>query len=303
MINTIADILVQAKMKPGRRMVLVNGVDRHSLEAAYMASEMGLVKVMITGSCGIIEAVCREIGISTSEFQIIPADDESQAAQEAAKLVSSGEADLLMKGLISSDKYMRALLNKEYGLLSPGSILSHVAVVENENYHKLLIVSDVAVIPYPDLNQKTAMIKSLIRTGNALGIERPKVALIAPSEQVLPALPATTDAALLVKMAMTGEISGGIIDGPMALDVAIDAESAVIKNIHSPVAGDADCLLFPNIDAGNVFYKMNTKLCNSRQAAVVVGAKVPVVLSSRGDSTETKLNSIALASLLSNQSP
>jgi phosphate butyryltransferase len=303
MINKIADILVQAKMKPGRRMVLVNGVDRHSLEAAHIASEMGLVKVMITGSCGIIEAVCREIGISTSGFQIIPADDESQAAQEAAKLAGSGEADLLMKGLISSDKYMRALLNKEYGLLFPGSILSHVAVVENENYHKLLIVSDVAVIPYPDLNQKTAMIKSLIRTGNALGIERPKVALIAPSEQVLPALPATTDAALLVKMAMTGEISGGIIDGPMALDVAIDAESAVIKNIHSPVAGDADCLLFPNIDAGNVFYKMSTKLCNSRQAAVVVGAKVPVVLSSRGDSTETKLNSIALASLLSNQSP
>jgi phosphotransacetylase len=303
MINTIADILVQAKIKPGRRMVLVNGVDRHSLEAAHIALEMGLVKVLVTGSAITIEAVCREIGISTSGFQIIPADDETQAAQEAAKLAGSGEADLLMKGLISSDKYMRALLNKEYGLLSPGSILSHVAVVENENYHKFLIVSDVAVIPYPDLNQKTAMIKSLIRTGNALGIERPKVALIAPSEQVLPALPATTDAALRVKMAMDGQIPGGIIDGPMALDVAIDTESAVIKNIHSPVAGDADCLLFPNIDAGNVFYKMGTKLCHSRQAAVVVGAKVPVVLSSRGDSTDTKLNSIALASLLSNQSP
>jgi phosphate butyryltransferase len=301
MIKKIADILIQAKKKPVRRMVLVNGIDRHSLEAAHMASEMGLVRVIITGSSRIIEAICREIGISAAEFRIVQANDETKAAQEAARLAGSGEADLLMKGLISSDKYMRALLNKEYGLLSPGSVLSHVAVVENENYHKLLVVSDVAVIPYPDLTQKTEMIRSLIRIGNVLGIEMPKVALIAPTEQLLPALPATTDAALLVQMAIDGQFPGGVIDGPMALDVAIDAESAMIKNIQSPVAGDADCLLFPNIDSGNVFYKMSTKLCNSRQAAVVVGARVPVVLSSRGDSTETKLNSIALASLLSDQ--
>jgi len=302
MILKIADILIRAKMVPERRMVLVNGVDRHSLEAAHQATAMSLVKVIVTGSVKVIESVCRENGINVSGFEIIAADDEEQAAQEAAKLTGRGEADLMMKGLISSDKYMRVLLNKEYGLLSPGSVLSHVAVIENENYHKLLIVSDVAVIPYPDLNQKAAMIKSLIRTGRALGIETPKIALIAPTELVLPVLPATTDAALLVEMARNGQFPGGIIDGPMALDVAVDKESAMIKNIRSPVAGDADCLLFPNIDAGNVFYKMNTKLCNSRQAAIVTGARVPVVLSSRGDSTETKLNSIALASLLSYQS-
>lgn len=302
MIRKIADILREAKKKPGRKMVLVNGVDRHSLEAAYLASEMGLVKVIVTGSSPEIENACREIGISASQFQLISADGEVQAVWEAVRLAASGEADFLMKGLISTDKYMRALLNKEFGLLSPGSVLNHVAVVENENYHKLLIVSDVAVIPYPDITRKVAMINSLIRTGNALGIEKPKVALIAPTEQVLPALPATTDAALLVKMAENGQIPGGWIDGPMALDVAVDTESAMIKKINSVVAGDADCLLFPNIDAGNVFYKMSTKLCNSKQAAVVVGARFPAVLSSRGDSTETKLNSIALASLLSNQS-
>lgn len=299
MILKIADILIRAKMMPERRMVLVNGVDRHSLEAACQASVMGLVKVIVTGPVSTIEAVCRENGIDGSGFEIIPAGDEEQAALEAARLAGRGEADLLMKGLISSDKYMRVLLNKEYGLRSPGSVLSHVAVIENENYHKLLIVSDVAVIPYPSLTQKAAMIRSLIRTGNALGIEMPKVALIAPTEQVLTALPATTEAALLVQMAKDGQFPGGVVDGPLALDVAVDAESAMIKNIQSPVAGNADCLLFPNIDAGNVFYKMSTKLCHSRQAAVVVGARVPVVLSSRGDSTETKLNSIALASLLS----
>ncbi|MGD9558379.1 MAG: phosphate acyltransferase [Mangrovibacterium sp.] len=299
MIRTIADVLRYAQRGEKKKMVLVNGIDRHSLEAAYQALEMGLVEVLITGPAGLINDRCREAHLDISRFTIIPAEDELQAAQEAARLVSAGQADLMMKGLISSDKYMRALLNKEFRLLAPGSTLSHVAVIENPNYHKLLIVSDVAVIPYPSLQQKAAMIHSLIRTAKALGIAMPRVALIAPTEQVSEALPATTDAALLVRMAREGQFAGGTVDGPMALDVAVDAESAAIKGIQSPVAGEADCLLFPNIDAGNVFYKMSTKLSLSRQAAVVVGALAPAVLSSRGDSTETKLNSIALASLLS----
>lgn len=300
MITKMTDILNQAKLKPVRRMVLVNGIDRHSLEAAHIASRMGLVKITVTGSALAVEKACEEAGIDPLTLTILPAVDETEAAQLAARLAGSGEADLLMKGLISSDKYMRALLNKEYGLLDPGSVLSHITVVENRNYHKLLLVSDVAVIPYPDLRQKAAMIRYLIRVGKALGIEQPKVAVIAPTEQVLPVLPATVDAVQLVQMALEGKISGGLVEGPMALDVAVDRESAMIKKISSPVAGDADCLLFPNIDAGNVFYKMSTKMCASSQAAVVVGARVPVVLSSRGDSTETKLNSIALASLLNN---
>ncbi len=301
MISRIADILSLAKKMPGRRMVLVNGIDSHSLEAAAAASEMGLVDVTVTGSPPDIEKACRESAIHPSRFQIIPAAGEEQAAQMAMEMAASGEAGFLMKGLISTDKYMRALLNRKFGLLLPGGILNHVAVVENKNYHKLLIVSDVAVIPYPDISRKAAIVDALVRTAKALGIQTPKVALIAPTEQVLQVLPATTDAALLVKMAEAGQIPGGIVDGPMPLDVAVDRESATIKKISSGVAGDADCLLFPNIDTGNVFYKMNTKLCNSRLAAVVVGAKIPVVLSSRGDSAETKLNSIALASLLSHQ--
>ena len=166
--------------------------------------------------------------------------------------------------------------------------------MECSSYHKLLTVSDVAVIPCPDLNQKISMIKYVTITARALGVEKPKVAMIAPTEQVLPKVQSTVDAAILSKM---GE--RGIIEGPMALDVAVDKEAAEIKKMQSVVAGDADCLIFPNLESGNVFYKTNTKLGHSKQGAVLVGAKVPSVLSSRGDSVETKLNSIALAAILS----
>jgi phosphate butyryltransferase len=206
-----------------------------------------------------------------------------------------------MKGLINSDVFIRAILNKKFGLLPPGGLLGHVAIIDNKSYHKLLIVSDVAVIPYPTLAQKIILVNYLIRVAVSLGINSPKVALLAPTEQVLESIPACVDAAKIKQMYLDGEFKGGIIDGPMAIDVALDKESAMIKNIHSEVAGDADCLLFPNIDAGNIFYKMNSKLCQSEQAAIMVGAKVPVVLSSRGDSAQTKLNSIVLAALMSNQ--
>ncbi len=166
-------------------------------------------------------------------------------------------------------------------------------------YHELLTISDVAVIPCPDLSQKMAMIKYVTNTAKALGVETPKVALIAPTEQVLPKIQSTVDAAVLSKMNERGQLTGAVIDGPMALDVAVDKEAADIKKIRSVVAGDADCLIFPNLESGNVFYKTNSKLGGSRQGAVLMGAQVPSVLSSRGDNVETKLNSIALAAILS----
>ncbi len=299
MIHKIEDIYNLIKSRPGKKMVLVNGIDEHSLEAAYLASEMGLITVQVTGSSEEIRRICRKMGINYDMFDIVEAENEEQAALQAVRLVSSGHADFMMKGLISTDKYMRALLNKEFGMFQKEGVLSHVTLVENDQYPKLLLVSDVAVIPYPNMAQKEAMINYLISMAKSLGVNEPKVALIAPTEQVLPAMPACTDSALLTEMGRQGNFPGGIVDGPMALDVAIDTESARIKNIVSPVAGNADCLLFHNIDAGNVFYKMSTKLCHSRQAAVVVGAKVPAVLSSRGDDSQTKLNSIVLASFLS----
>jgi phosphate butyryltransferase len=298
-INKLNDLFGELQGQARKRLVAVNAVDGHTIEAVSEAVDLGIVDGILTGDPGKIKENCSHLQIDPAKFEIVPARTEDEAALKAVNLISEGKAGLMMKGLLSTDKYMRALLNKEYGLLPPRGVLSHIAVMEIPSYHKLLIVSDVAIIPYPDLNQKVIMTGYLIRTAHALGIEQPKVALIAPTEQVLASIPACTEAAVIAKMAERGQITGGIVDGPMALDVAIDREAAEVKKINSQVAGDADCLLFPNIDAGNVFYKMGTKLCNSEQAAIVAGARVPVVLSSRGDTMQTKLYSIALAAMLS----
>ena len=172
-----------------------------------------------------------------------------------------------------------------------------MAVFELPAYHKLLLVSDVAVIPYPDLKQKMAIVRYLISAARAMGIERPKIAAIAPSEQMLPGVESSIEAAVLSKMADRGQFGDVIMDGPLALDVALFSEVAHTKHLSSPVAGDADCLLMPNLDAGNVFYKAANHLCNAPLAAMVVGTKAPCVLTSRGDSAESKLYSIALAAL------
>ena len=297
-IRKISDLFSALKNRKPRRLVVSNAMDAHSLEAVYQAINLSIVSGVLTGNQNEIIHLCRQINIDPEVFTIVPADNEQEAVQTAVRLVKEGRGDIIMKGLISSDKYMRALLNKEYGLLSPGSVLSHVTVIENPIYHKLLLVSDVAVIPYPGLEQKIVIVDYLIETARSMGIQHPLVALIAASEQVLPSLVSTTDAAAIVELYNQGRFPGATVAGPMGLDVAIDKESAEIKQIVSPVAGNADCLLFPNIDAGNVFYKTNAKLGRSQQAAVVAGATVPAVLSSRGDSVQTKLNSIALAAIL-----
>jgi phosphate butyryltransferase len=263
-----------------------------------MAVKAGLVEGILVGDTEVIKEVCKEHGYDYSLFRLVHEPNDVKGAEKAVELIRNGEADIIMKGLVSTDKYMRAILNKEKGLLPPKTTLSHVTVMECPAYHKLLVISDVAIIPCPDLSQKKAMIGYVTKTAKMMGIEKPKVALIAPTEQVLDKVQSTVDAAILAKMGERGQIPGVLIDGPMALDVAIDKESADIKKIRSEVAGDADCLIFPNLESGNVFYKTNTKLGHSEQGAVLMGAKVPSVLSSRGDSVETKLNSIALAALL-----
>ena len=282
-----------------KRLVVAYANDSHSIEAVYMAVKAGLIEGILVGDTDTIKEICRKYGYDESCFKIVHEPNDVKGAETAVEMIRNGEADVIMIGLVSTDKYMRAILNKERGLVAPNAILSHVVVMECPAYHKLLTISDVAVIPCPDLNQKISMIKYVTITAKALGIDTPKVALIAPTEQVLPKVQSTVDAAVLAKMGERGQIIGAVIEGPMALDVAIDKEAAEIKKINSVVAGEADCLIFPNLEAGNVFYKTNTKLGHSKQGAVLVGAKVPSVLSSRGDSVETKLNSIALAAILS----
>jgi len=298
-LTRIADLFEFTQHLEKKTLVAVNAVDGHTLKAIAEAVKLNMISAVVTGDQSEILKQCRIHQLDPNIFEIIQASSEEEAAQLAVAHVKQIRNGILMKGLISSDKFMKAILKKEFGLLLPGSVLSHVSVIDNPNYHKLLTVSDVAIIPYPTITQKIAMTHYLRKMAIDLGIARPKIALICPTEKVLSSLVSTTDAAEIMKAAENGQFEPAVVFGPMALDVAIDLESAQIKNINSEVAGDADCLLFPNIDAGNVFYKTNTKLCKAEQAAVVMGATVPVVLSSRGDSEQTKLNSIALAVLLS----
>ena len=281
-----------------KRLVVAYANDSHSVEAAYKAVKLGIIEATLCGDEKEIRRVCNEHGYDASLFKIVHEPVDTLSAALAVNMVREKEADFIMKGLISTDKYMRAILNKERGLLPPKAVLSHVTIMECVNYHKLLIVSDVAVIPMPDIDQKIAMVKYVCQTANRLGIEKPKVALVSASEQVLPKVPSTVDAAIIAKMGERGQLGYMDIEGPVGLDIAIDKESAMIKKMNSLVAGDADCLVFPNLDAGNIFYKASTKLLHTRTGAVLVGATVPSVLSSRGDSVDTKLNSIALAALL-----
>ncbi len=299
-VRKLTELLRVHKERKIKTVVVVGANDEHTISAVNQAILHKLVKGILIGDEPVIAAVCIQHDIDMSNFTIVHEPVDELAARLAVEMINRGEGEILMKGLISTDKFMKAILNKEKGLTSPGSVVSHITVVENKNYPKLLIVGDVAVIPMPDLNQKIQIIKYMVQVAHRLQIDLPKVAVIAPTEQVLQSLVSTTDAALLSKMNERGQIPGCVVDGPLALDVAIDIEAAAIKGIKSTVAGDADCLLFPNLESGNIFYKVNTKMANSSSAAIIVGARVPVVLASRGDSSQVKLLSIALGALMAN---
>jgi phosphotransacetylase len=286
------------KKRKKRRLVIANGIDAHSIEAASFAQDEGLVTVTVTCDKQLFEDQCNSIHVSASKFCIIDCLSVDESIDRAVGLAKANEADLIMKGLVSSDKFLKALINKQNGLLFPGTLLSHLTLILNPVYRKPLLVSDVAIIPLPTFEQKIKMTEYLIGVAHKLGIDLPKVAFIAATEQIIPGMAATIDASKLKDLWKNGGFPGSICDGPMGLDLAIDEESVKIKNFNSPVAGDADCLLFPNIESGNVFYKTNTKLCGAQTAAIVIGTLVPAVLSSRGDSMETKLNSIAFAALI-----
>ncbi len=294
----LEELISAAKAAPRKRLVAAYANDSHTIGATSRAIDLGIVDVTLVGDIDTIKKVCQEEGIDVNKFELVQEANEAKAAAKAVALINEGKGQILMKGLCSTDKYMRAVLNKENGLMPAGKpVLSHVSVFEIPTYHKLLITSDVAVIPAPDFKQKTAIVNYVINTAHTLGIECPKVAMICATEQMLTGMPACVDAALIATMNKRGQIKGAIVDGPLAMDVAIDKESAQIKKLDSEVAGDADCLVWPFIEAGNVFYKTATKFAGAELAAMVVGAKVPCILSSRGDSVQTKTYSIALAAL------
>jgi phosphate butyryltransferase len=299
MLKTFSEIFAELQGRgTKKRMVAAWGGDSHTIAAAAKAVELGLADVTLVGDENLIAEACKEEGVDVAKFTIVHNPVELASVAQAVQMIRDGQGDFLMKGLCSTDKFLRAILNKETGLLPPKGTLTHCTTLEIPSYHKLLFVGDVAVIPAPDFKQKQVIMNCLVQAAKSVGVDRPKVAILAATEQVLTSQPASVEAAMLSKMVERGQIKGCIADGPLALDVAIDMESVQIKGLVSPVAGDADCILFPNIESGNVFYKANSKLVPGvKQAGLLVGAKVPCVLSSRADSIDTKLNSIAMAAM------
>ncbi len=297
-ITRLEELVAEARRRGVKTIAVACAADAHTLESVAAAVDAGIVEPILYGDSEAIVRIASEAGLDISSWNVVNVREPKQAVAEAVRAVFEGRADILMKGLVPTDIYMRGILNKDYGLLPPKGTLSHVAVIELPGRGKLLSVADVAVIPAPDFKQKCTIIGYLAKTARNLGGERPKIGCIAPSEQVLPSVQSSTEAAILAKMGDRGQLGDVIVDGPLSLDVALWKEAAEVKKVKgSKVAGDADCLLFPNIESANVFFKSATHLAGADIAAIVTGTTAPCVLTSRGDTPRTKLFSIALASL------
>jgi phosphate butyryltransferase len=295
--KAIADILAAARAG-GRKRIAVAAAQEHSaLEAALDARAAGLAEPILIGDLDAIRSIAAELKADLGGIRLIEEKDYAKAAATAVALVRSGEADILMKGVLDTSILLKAALNKETGL-NAGRLTSHVAVMESPQYHKLFIVTDAAINIAPDLQGKLDIIANAVAVARALGVELPKVALLAAVEKVnAEKMPCTVDAAIITQMNRRGQVKNCLVDGPLALDNAVSAESARIKKIVSDVAGDADVLVAPDIEAGNVLYKALLDLGGAKGAGIVAGAAKPIVLTSRADSRETKLASIALAAL------
>jgi|YelNatPaOPRAMG01_1025707.scaffolds.fasta_scaffold00089_3 phosphate butyryltransferase len=271
----------------------------HVLQALEAARKHNLANGILVGEIEAIRRAAEEVEVDLSHFELVPQRGEEEAVHRAIEVVRAKEAELLMKGKCSTAAFLRGILDREKGLRGSG-LLSHLAVFEVSTYPKPLFMSDAAMNICPDLLQKVEITKNAIWAAHRLGVEVPKVALIAAAERVDPEhMPCTVDAAAIAKMADRGQLGKALVDGPLAVDNALDPESCRVKGIQSAVAGDADILIMPNIEAGNTFYKVMTILARAKTAGVLLGARVPVVLPSRADSDETKFLSIAVAVALS----
>ena len=293
-LKSISEIVAALKQKPLSVIAIAAADDAEVLLAARQAQDEGLTRAILTGDKVNIEKVARENNISLDGFEIIDEKDHFKAAQTCTRLIREKRAQVLVKGLIDTSKYLKAILHKEQGLLT-GGLLSHITLIENECYHKPLFITDVAINIKPTLEQKVQIIQNAVKVARMLGVVNPLVACCCGVEKVNPeAMPETADAAMLAKMNQRGQITDCIVDGPFGLDNAVNAHSAKIKKIGGEVAGNADIILCPDLLSGNFLYKSLMFLARTRAAAIVAGAAAPVVLTSRADSHETKYLSIAL---------
>ncbi|MGI6312556.1 MAG: bifunctional enoyl-CoA hydratase/phosphate acetyltransferase [Bacteroidales bacterium] len=293
-LRNLSDLKGIVAGKPVRKLVLAVAQDQHSLSAVLRAWKDGIIEPVFIGDSDGIHTICSEFGYDISGISIVHEPDIDRAVEKSVRMLSEKQADILMKGKVGTSKLLKAVLNKEWGLRT-GNLLSHIAIFEVGTYHKLIAVTDVAMNIAPNLKDKIAIVNNSVAFLNRLGYEMPKVAVLGAVEMVNENMEATLDAALLSKMNQREQIRNCIIDGPLAFDNAVSIESARHKGIRSEVAGDTDLLLMPDIEVGNVLYKSLVFFAQAKVASMILGAQVPIVLTSRSDSEQAKYDSILLA--------
>ena len=296
-IRTFPELLEEAQARGPKTVAVAAGHQSEVMLAGLDAEVAGLAEVILVGDSNKIHQIAEDEGFDISRMAIVHAPQPREAAWQVMQLVSEGKADIAMKGKVETSDFLRAALSKELGLRI-GRLFTHVAAFEIPGFDRLILISDAGVVVAPDLEQKVQIVQNAIHVAHSLGVSRPRVAILAATEVVNPKVPTTLDAANLSKMADRGQITGGLVDGPLALDNAISPESAQIKGIRSDVAGYADILIAPDIEAGNVLAKAITYFAEGKMAGVVVGARCPLILPSRSDPRENKLMSLALGVLL-----
>lgn len=298
MSKSFDDLLKRLSQVEKKKVSVAVAQDDEVLLAVKAAKERGIADSILVGDLDKIKPIAEEIGMDLSDYEVVDVKDNIEAAREAVKLVHDGKADMYMKGLIDTKDFLRSVLDKEVGLRT-GRPLSHVCVFELEGVDHLLFLTDVAFVPYPTLDDKANIIRNTVEICEACGIDNPKVAPLAAVEVVNPKMPETVEADELKQMNERGEITGCIVDGPLSMDLATCPEAAQHKGATGrKIVGDADVLLFPDIHAGNILYKGLVHFANVKNGNLITGTAAPVILTSRSDSFEVKVNSLALGALV-----
>ncbi|MBI4725616.1 bifunctional enoyl-CoA hydratase/phosphate acetyltransferase [candidate division TA06 bacterium] len=293
MIKSFSDLMTEAKAKGPKKVAVAVAQDGVVLEALAIAHQEKIAQPLLFGDKKAIEEAAARAKVGIATWEINDIIDMAEASRAAVAAVKSGRADFLMKGLVATATFLKAVLDKEAGLRT-GRLLSHVALMEVAGYHKIFFLTDAGMCVKPDLIAKIDIINNAVEIAHKMGMEKPKVAVLAAVEVINPEMPETMDAAELSKMAERGQIKGCLVDGPLALDLAVSSEAAAHKKVKSPVAGDADIFIVPEIAAGNIFAKALIYMAGARAAGIIAGAAKPVVMLSRSDSKQQKINSIAL---------
>ncbi|MDR1732848.1 MAG: bifunctional enoyl-CoA hydratase/phosphate acetyltransferase [Synergistaceae bacterium] len=281
------------------RAIVASAADEHSLEAIFHAQKDGLVNPVLVGDKTQISEILSKLGVVLSPDDIYDVPDAEEAAKKAVSLIREGRGDFLMKGKLETAQMLKPVVNRETGI-GTGRLMSHFVIFQSPRYSKLLVVTDGGMVTYPTLEQKKGIIENTVEALRVLGYEKPKVGILAAVEKLNPKMPETQDADTLARMSREGTIKNCVVEGPISLDLALDPEAAALKNYKSPVAGDADVIIVPNIHTGNALGKSIVVLGGGRMAGVVLGARVPIILTSRGSSPEEKYLSLVLAAAIAN---